>query len=244
MKRVLADGSGRVEEIGQGVGGVVSRDGHIFYVVVDQRGLAALVPVPDERKREARAVSAAGLLQHRGGAVAGRTLRRVRGLGPDQSDPEVFLRRFPPSEGVWQVSTGGGTSPRWSADGRLFFAKGPDIYEATVTADPDVRVGTPALVFKRTVPSGGSVPSAFDVAPDGKHFLVYELAGEAPDDRMTVTLNWFGDLRAGAGAGRQEGSEMNRRFRSLRSLTRPRHEPPPSLRSGDYSHRELMREGL
>jgi hypothetical protein len=97
--------------------------------------------------------------------------------------------------------TSGGTSPRWSADGRLYFAKGPEIYEVTVTADPDVRVGTPALVFKRTESSGGGVPSAFDVAPDGKHFLVYEFAGEAPDDRMTVTLNWFGELRPGSAAG-------------------------------------------
>ena len=103
------------------------------------------------------------------------------------------------------MSTSGGTLPRWSADGHLFFAKGPEIYETTVTADPDVRVGTPALVFKRTAPSGGGVPSAFDVAPDGKHFLTYEFAGQVPDDRMTVTLNWFAELRVGAAApaGRQ-----------------------------------------
>ena len=37
---------------------------------------------------------------------------------------------------------------------------------------------------------------------------------------------------------------MDRRFRSLvpRSLTLPRREPPPSLRSGDYSRRELLAE--
>ncbi len=48
---------------------------------------------------------------------------------------------------------------------------------------------------------GSSVPSAFDVAPDGKHFLVYDLAGEAPDDHMTVTLNRFAELRRGAAVG-------------------------------------------
>ena len=62
-----------------------------------------------------------------------------------------------------------------------------------MTAEPDARRQRPALVFKRTAPSGGGVPSNFDVAPDGKRFLVYELAGEAADDRMTVTLNWFAD---------------------------------------------------
>jgi hypothetical protein len=116
----------------------------------------------------------------------------------DANNSEIYLRRFPPAEGVWQVSTNGGRSPRWSADGRLFFARGPEIYEVSVTADPDVRVSAPKLVFKRTAPAGGGVPAAFDVAPDGKHFLVYELAGEAPDDRLTVTLNWFAGLRSGA----------------------------------------------
>ena len=33
-----------------------------------------------------------------------------------------------------------------------------------------------------------------------------------------------------------------RRCRSLRSLSLPRREPPPSLRSGDYSRRELAWE--
>ena len=55
-----------------------------------------------------------------------------------QGDPEIVLRRFPPSEGAWQVSTSGGTSPRWSADGHLFYAKGPEIYEAAVTAEAAV----------------------------------------------------------------------------------------------------------
>ena len=36
--------------------------------------------------------------------------------------------------------------------------------------------------------------------------------------------------------------EVYRRFRSLRSLTLPRREPPPSLRSGDYSRRELIEQ--
>jgi len=200
MKRVLADGSGRVEEIGQGVGGVVSRDGHVFYIVVDQRGLQLWYrSLTNEKEKPAPFLPQAFYSIAAAPSPDGRFVAYEAAQG--QSDPEIFLRRFPPSEGVWQVSTGGGTSPRWSADGHLFFAKGPEIYESTVTADPDVRVGTPALVFKRTAPSGGGVPSAFDVAPDGKHFLTYELAGQAPDDRMTVTLNWFGELRPAAAGG-------------------------------------------
>ena len=48
--------------------------------------------------------------------------------------------------------------------------------------------------------------------------------------------------RAGAVGGEAAGGKLDRRFRSLvpRSLTLPRREPPPSLRSGDYSRRERM----
>ena len=205
LKRVLADGSGRVEEIGPGGGGVVSRDGHLFYIVVDQQGMQLWYrSLTDEKEKPAPFLPQSFYSIAAAPSPDGRFVAYEAAQG--QGDPEIFLRRFPPSEGVWQVSTSGGTSPRWSADGRLFFAKGPEIYEAAVTADPDVRVGTPALVFKRTAPSGGGVPSAFDVAPDGKHFLVYEFAGEAPDDRMTVTLNWFGELRPAELTDRRGGA--------------------------------------
>jgi Tol biopolymer transport system component len=199
LKRVLADGSGRVEEIGPGGGGVMSRDGHLFYVTFGQQGLELWYrSLTNEKEKPAPFVpqSFYGIV----GAPSPDGRFVAYAVEKGQGEPEIILRRFPPSEGAWQV-TSGGTSPRWSADGRLYFAKGPEIYEVTVTADPDVRVGAPALVFKRTESSGGGVPSAFDVAPDGKHFLVYEFAGEAPDDRMTVTLNWFGELRPGSAAG-------------------------------------------
>jgi hypothetical protein len=200
LKRVLADGSGRVEEIGQGAGAAVSRDGHLFYQLFDQEGMHLWYrSLTNEKDKPAPFLAQAFYSVAAAPSPDGRFVAYA--AAPSQGDPEVFLRRFPPSEGVWQVSASGGTSPHWSADGHLFFAKGPEIYEAAVTADPDVRVGAPELVLKRTAPSGGNVPSAFDVAPDGKHFLTYELAGEAPDDRMTVTLNWFGELRPGAAAG-------------------------------------------
>jgi dipeptidyl aminopeptidase/acylaminoacyl peptidase len=197
LKRVLADGSGRVEEIGPGGGAAVSGDGHVFYIVSDQQGWHLWYRSLTDQKEKPAPFLAQGFYSLK--ASASRDGRFVAyEAWTDANSSEIYVRRFPPSEGVWQVSTGGGTSPRWSADGRLFFAKGPEIYEVSVTADPDVRVSAPKLVFKRTAPAGSGVPAAFDVAPDGRHFLIYELAGEAPDDRMTVTLNWFAELRPGA----------------------------------------------
>ncbi len=220
LKRVLADGSGRVEEIGPGGGGVVSRDGQLFYIVSDQQGWHLWYrSLTDGKEKPAPFLPQAFYNLRPAPSPDGRFVAYEASSGP--TNAEIYLRRFPASEGVWQVSTSGGMSPRWSADGRLFFAKGPEIYEASVTADPDVRVSAPTLVFKRTAPSGGGVPSAFDVAPDGKHFLVYELAGETADDRMTVTLNWFAELRA-AGGGTTGGADESRRGNEARALRDPR----------------------
>jgi eukaryotic-like serine/threonine-protein kinase len=200
LKRVLADGSGRAEEIGPGNGGAVSGDGHLFYGVTDQEGWHLWYrSLTDPKEKPAPFLPQAYYSIQPAPSRDGRFVAYM--ATTDANNAEIYVRRFPPSEGVWQVSTSGGSSPRWSADGRLFFARGPEIYEVSVTADPDVRVSPPKLVFKRTAPAGGRVPPAFDVAPDGKHFLVYELAGQAPDDRMTVTLNWFAALRSSASPG-------------------------------------------
>jgi Tol biopolymer transport system component len=197
LKRVLADGSGRAEELGPGTGGAVSGDGHLFYGVSDQQGWHLWYrSLTDPKEKPALFLPQAFYTIRPAPSRDGRFVAYQ--AMTDANNSEIYLRRFPPSEGVWQISTNGGTSPRWSADGRLFFAKGPEIYEVSVAADPDVRVSAPKLVFKRTAPAGGGVPAAFDVAPDGKHFLIYELAGEASDDRLTVTLNWFAGLPSGA----------------------------------------------
>ena len=195
--RQIADALEAAHE--KGVGGVVSRDGHLFYVVFDQQGQHIWYrSLTDAKEKPAPFLPQSFYSIRPAPSPDGRFVAYEASPGP--GNPEIFLRQFPPSEGVWQVSTNGGTSPCWSADGHLYFAKGPEIYEVSVTSAPDVRVSAPTLVFKRTAPAGGGVPSAFDVGPDGKRFLVYELAGEAPDDRMTVTLNWFAEMRPGGAA--------------------------------------------
>jgi hypothetical protein len=40
--------------------------------------------------------------------------------------PEVYVRRFPPTESKWQVSVAGGAQPHWRRDGREIFYLAPD----------------------------------------------------------------------------------------------------------------------
>src|SRR5262249_15477715 len=49
----------------------------------------------------------------------------------ESGGPEVYVRAFPGPAGKWQVSTGGGTNPIWSPDGReLFYRAGSRLMAA------------------------------------------------------------------------------------------------------------------
>jgi Tol biopolymer transport system component len=194
IKRVTADGSGRAEEITEGRRPAASHDGAIvFYTLADQDGMRLWYRSLTARDaKPALFVDQVFYSINAAPSPDGRFVAYEAEPGPDQS--QIYVRRFPPSEGVWQVSSNGGTSPRWSRDGRLFFAQGGDIFEVAVAADPDVRIGTPTRLFKRTPTGGAAVPAPFDVSPDGTRFLFYEPVGDASDERIAVVLNWFSEL--------------------------------------------------
>lgn len=112
------------------------------------------------------------------------------------------MRPFPEtSGGRWQVSTGGGSEPVWSRDGReLFFIDG-----ATRLVAAEVRT-SPAFEVVRLQPLFDAVGFAVDpfhqsysVTPDGHSFLFerQRSSGRASTSvRAVLVENWFDDLRA------------------------------------------------
>jgi len=115
--------------------------------------------------------------------------------------PGLFLRPYPEGEGVWQVSTEGGDHPRFSRAGdRLFYTRGSEVMEVTLTLGPTPQLGTPRLVV-----SGETdklhLDSGYDVAPDGSGFVAVR---EVPDQRtavpnLTLVQSWFAEFRSQAG---------------------------------------------
>jgi len=107
---------------------------------------------------------------------------------------EVYVRSFPNGDGKWRVSTNGGGGPRWRRDGReLFYTEGDKLMAVAVTTQTSFSPGTPAPVFENS-----SLPSfnpQYDVAPDGKRFIVRErLVSEEPL-AIHVVHNWFEEFR-------------------------------------------------
>jgi Tol biopolymer transport system component len=105
---------------------------------------------------------------------------------------EVYVVSFPDAERRWQVSNAGGTFPRWRADGReLFYLAGDTLMASSVADSATFAAGAPAALLRADRLSAG-----FDVAADGKRFLVVRNQEAASTRSITVVQNWFAQFRA------------------------------------------------
>ena len=106
-------------------------------------------------------------------------------------NPEVVLRRYPATGARWQVSSGGGSWPRWSHEGdRVYYNTADGIYEVTVTTSGDtLTLSRPRRLFARQAPLTEIGPDGFDVAKDGR-FLVLERVASSTERLVHVVLNW------------------------------------------------------
>jgi hypothetical protein len=105
--------------------------------------------------------------------------------------PEVVLRRYPATGARWQVSSGGGSWPRWSHDGdHVYYNTADGIYEVALTTSGDtVTLSRPRRLFARRAPLTEIGPDGFDVAKDGR-FLVLERVASSTERFLHVVLNW------------------------------------------------------
>src|SRR5207249_579044 len=111
---------------------------------------------------------------------------------------EIYVRPTHGPGGKWQISTGGGTFPVWSRDGRelLFEALDGRVMAVGYTAKGDsFAAGKPRVWSETRLLNNNNIN--YDVAPDGKRLaaLVFEASTEKPPTRLTVLLNFSDELR-------------------------------------------------
>jgi hypothetical protein len=103
----------------------------------------------------------------------------------------VYVQGFPEPRGKWQISTGAlGTFPRWSRDGKeLFYDGSGELMAVDVSAtESGFRTETPRELFSAL---RGIGVHNFDVAPDGRRFLVITEGLETSNAPIVVVLNWM-----------------------------------------------------
>jgi Tol biopolymer transport system component len=121
---------------------------------------------------------------------------------------EVYLREFDPKSstltpangGPWQVSKGGGTSPRWNQTGKELFYLAPDrsIMFVELTGIVNRPTNSPKKIFR---PEGierasPATVASFSWATDGKRFLFpIPVTSTAAFPPVYVVLNWTSLLK-------------------------------------------------
>jgi dipeptidyl aminopeptidase/acylaminoacyl peptidase len=114
---------------------------------------------------------------------------------------EIYVTPFPPKPsgpgGKRQVSTMGGSLPRWRRDGREIFYRGLD--RRLMVAEVLTKGG--ALEVGQVQPLFGDAPNMrqgnpfYDVSADGQHFLVRTLPEQKSGEPLTLVQNWTAGLK-------------------------------------------------
>lgn len=115
--------------------------------------------------------------------------RWIAYMSDETGRPEVYVQSFPASGGKSQISTNGGSWPRWRKDGKELFYLAPDRTLMAVPLKNGAADGVPTTLFGTQV---GSFTAAnrYDVTPDGQRFLVNVPVGAPVTTPLTVVLNW------------------------------------------------------
>ena len=108
---------------------------------------------------------------------------------------EVHVAAFPDASRRYRVSSGGGSHPRWSRDGReLFYISGKSMMSVPIERQgADLVFGQARTLFEKQLQTYGGTafytPSRYDVAEDGR-FLVLLRSGEEAPPPLTLVYHW------------------------------------------------------
>jgi eukaryotic-like serine/threonine-protein kinase len=112
---------------------------------------------------------------------------------------EIYVTSFPGAQGKWQVSSAGGTQPRWRGDTKELFYIAPDgkMMAEPLNVGANFDAGAPAALFQAHAREllATSEQVSYDVTKDGQRFLINTQVKNADTHPMSVILNWDADIK-------------------------------------------------
>jgi eukaryotic-like serine/threonine-protein kinase len=121
--------------------------------------------------------------------------RWVAYVSDESGKDEVYVTPFPGPGGKWQISTAGGTFPRWRRDSTEIFYLAPDnkLMAAAVNGKgSSFEVGAVKPLFEARALD--PTRNRFAVSADGQRFLMNS-APQTTSAPITVVLNWAAGLK-------------------------------------------------
>ena len=113
---------------------------------------------------------------------------------------EVYVSPYPNvASGRWQISAGGGISPRWARDGSELFFRGvgsrrSQMLSVKTPANGAFAAVRPQVLFdNQDLLFSVGLTDDFDVTPDGRFLFLRRATAKA--DVPQVIVNWFDTLK-------------------------------------------------
>jgi serine/threonine-protein kinase len=113
----------------------------------------------------------------------------------DESGREdVYLRPFPGKGAKILVSKSGGSSSKWSPDGKsIYYVSQNKMMRVAVSYDQELSISTPETLFEGDFFLGGMYN--YDISPDGEKFImIYDKYENRNAQTYRIILNWFDEL--------------------------------------------------
>jgi hypothetical protein len=112
---------------------------------------------------------------------------------------EIYVDAFPEARNRVRISTSGGQYPEWGSDGRELFYLSPDLklMQVSLKRGPDsIEPSSPRELFALPIPNDGLNP--YEIAPDGRRFLVRATPEKQAGQPLTLIVNWPALMKKGA----------------------------------------------
>lgn len=202
--RVPADGTGQPDTLAVGFIPAVSPDGRYvtFSRLYEPGGWTgadvAFQSLTEDRPEVTRLVRADGLQMDARIAPGGEYVAYV---SDESGRQEIYLTRFPSSQGRWQVSIEGGAWPRWNGAGdRLYYSWRETLMVVDISLGTSPELSRPRVALERpalSLPTVGGWEPSFDVSADGEQFLFFrDLKAGRLTHHIVVVQSWLTEFES------------------------------------------------
>jgi serine/threonine-protein kinase len=117
-------------------------------------------------------------------------------VSDETGEDEVYVRAYPGPGGKWTISNGGGREPVWSSDGTEIYYRGQEWVTAVpIETEPAFQPGKSRHLFEAPFDEAGAPYANYDVAPDGRGFVMVRSDEELSATRLIIVFNWFEELQ-------------------------------------------------
>ena len=110
------------------------------------------------------------------------------------------MQEYPSTDRRFTVSSGGGTEPVWSREGReLFYRRGHAVLAVSVRSREALELGRPDVLFEGPYdldPGRAVALPNYDVSPDAQRFVMVQRRAGAREVPLHLVLNWFEEIEA------------------------------------------------